>query len=127
VSQANGPSYVSLSNPLRPNDVLTLIFRFDCIDIEYVQSLVQSHASNGDYIEAGLALQLHSRLYEWKQDVFVEPFCQGEIDLASQSEFGRKESLLLQILDYWTRGKAFELAIRVCEELEAQHATKTFD
>jgi len=69
-------------------------------DINYVHQLVAAHLRSGDFTEAGLTLKLHASLYEWNRNSFVEPFVYGELELPRQSQFGRKESLYLQTLDY---------------------------
>ncbi|KAL7415449.1 hypothetical protein BDY24DRAFT_382988 [Mrakia frigida] len=99
----------------------------DTMYINYVHQLVAAHVRSGDFTEAGLTLKLHASLYEWNRNAFVEPFVYGELELPRQSQFGRKESLYLQTLDYLGRGKAFELAIEVSKELEYQHQNTTFD
>lgn len=125
----------------------------DLADINYVHQLVSAHVRNGDFTEAGLSLKLHASLYDWNRNAFVDPFVYGELELPRQSQFGRKESLYLQTLDYlgefrvrfalvqsWRavradpfnsttagRGKSYELAIEVCKELEWQHQHTTYD
>lgn len=68
--------------------------------IQYVHQLVDAHVLSGDYTEAGLTLKMHAALYAWRTDVYVEPLALGELVLPRQSQFARKEALLLQTLDY---------------------------
>lgn len=50
-----------------------------------------------------------------------------DLDSQKQTEFARRESLFHRIIDYLTRGKAWETAIELATELEKQYETKTFD
>lgn len=59
---------------------------------------LQMHLQSQNYIEAALTLKLHSDLYEWDLTAFVAPM--PELELPQQSQFVRKETLCLLILDY---------------------------
>lgn len=56
------------------------------------------HLQLQNYVEAGLTLRLHSDLYEWNLHSFVPPM--EDLGLPQQSQFHRKETLCLLILDY---------------------------
>lgn len=49
-------------------------------------------------MEAALTLKLHSDLHEWDLYSFVPPM--EDLGLPQQSQFHRKETLCLLILDY---------------------------
>lgn len=103
------------------------------------------HLQSQHYVEAALTLKLHSDLHEWDLSSFVEPL--PDLDLPRQSQFARKETLSLLILDYlgsWAqiglhtlrimltyhfvgKGKAWESAIEICQELALQHSEVTFN
>jgi dedicator of cytokinesis protein 3 len=100
------------------------------------------HLQSQNYNEAALTLKLHSDLHEWDLHSFVEPM--EDLGLPQQSQFHRKETLCLLILDYLGRyciylqvsililhclgkGKAWESAIEICKELAYQHAEVTFN
>ena len=101
------------------------------------------HLQSQNFVEAALTLKLHSDLHEWDLNSFVEPM--EELDLPQQSQFHRKETLSLLILDYLGsssntihsvnfllsefigRGKAWESAIEICKELVFQHSEVTFN
>ncbi|KZT27977.1 cytoplasmic protein [Neolentinus lepideus HHB14362 ss-1] len=93
--------------------------------IKYVHQLVNMHLQSQNYIEAALTLKLHSDLHEWDLNVFVEPM--EDLGLPQQSQFHRKETLSLLILDYLGKGKAWESAIEICKELAFQHEEVTFN
>ncbi len=99
------------------------------------------HLQSQNYVEAGLTLKLHSDLHEWDLTSFVESM--EDLGLPRQSHFHRKETLCLLILDYlgmlgknlctqrandWSgKGKAWESAVAICDELAFQHTTVTFN
>ncbi|KAJ7262301.1 C2 domain in Dock180 and Zizimin proteins-domain-containing protein [Mycena haematopus] len=93
----------------------------DEIYIKYVHQLVNSQ----NYVEAALTLKLHSDLHEWDLNSFVGPM--EDLGLPQQSQFHRKETLCLLILDYLGKGKAWENAIEICKELALQHSEVTFN
>ncbi|KAF8145908.1 dedicator of cytokinesis-domain-containing protein, partial [Mycena galopus ATCC 62051] len=51
----------------------------------------------------------------------------NDLGLPQQSQFHRKETLCLLILDYLGKGKAWENAIGICKELAFQHSEVTFN
>lgn len=103
----------------------------------------QAHLQSQNYVEAALTLKLHSDLHEWDLYSFVPPM--EDLGLPQQSQFHRKETLCLLILDYLGlsnrsqdnsdvdcqtiigKGKAYESAIDICKELAKQHAEVTFN
>ncbi|EGN99543.1 hypothetical protein SERLA73DRAFT_106135 [Serpula lacrymans var. lacrymans S7.3] len=97
----------------------------DEIYIKYVHQLVNMHLQSQNYVEAALTLKLHSDLHEWDLHTFVDPM--EDLGLPQQSQFHRKETLCLLILDYLGKGKAYENAIEICKELAKQHAEVTFN
>ncbi|KAG5646304.1 hypothetical protein DXG03_003901 [Asterophora parasitica] len=97
----------------------------DEIYIKYVHQLVNMHLQSQNYVEAALTLKLHSDLHEWELNSFVGPM--EDLGLPQQSQFHRKETLCLLILDYLGKGKAWERAIDICKELAYQHAEITFN
>jgi len=86
---------------------------------------LQMHLQSQNYVEAALTLKLHADLYDWDCNAFVPPM--PELELPQQSQFVRKETLCLLILDYLGRGKAWESAIEICKELAFQHMEVTFN
>ncbi|KAG6820881.1 hypothetical protein H0H93_010225 [Arthromyces matolae] len=97
----------------------------DEIYIKYVHQLVNMHLQSQNYVEAALTLKLHSDLHEWDLNSFVGAM--EDLGLPQQSQFHRKETLCLLILDYLGKGKAWERAIDICKELAYQHAEVTFN
>ncbi|KAF9245029.1 hypothetical protein BU15DRAFT_59190 [Melanogaster broomeanus] len=93
--------------------------------IKYVHQLVNAHLQSHNYVEAALTLKLHSDLHDWDLYSFVPPM--EDLGLPQQSQFHRKETLCLLILDYLGKGKAYESAIEICNELAKQHAQVTFN
>jgi dedicator of cytokinesis protein 3 len=83
------------------------------------------HLQSQNYVEAALTLKLHSDLYEWELNSFLEPML--DLALPRQSQFARKETLTLVILDYLGKGKAWEKAVEICKELAQQHSEVTYN
>ncbi|KAG7090843.1 hypothetical protein E1B28_009925 [Marasmius oreades] len=97
----------------------------DGIYIKYVHQLVNMHLQSQNYVEAALTLKLHSDLYKWDLNNFVGPM--DDLGLPQQSQFHRKETLCLLVLDYLGRGKAWEYAVDICRELAQQHSDFTYN
>lgn len=56
------------------------------------------HLQSQNYVEAALTLKLHADLHNWDLNSFAPPM--EDLGLPQQSEFHRKETLCLLILDY---------------------------
>lgn len=56
------------------------------------------HLQAQNYVEAALTLKLHADLHEWDLTTFAPPM--EDLGLPQQSQFQRKETLCLLILDY---------------------------
>ncbi|RDX50021.1 cytoplasmic protein [Lentinus brumalis] len=97
----------------------------DEIYIKYVHQLVNMHLQSQNYVEAALTLKLHADLHEWNLNSFAPPM--EDLGLPQQSQFHRKETLCLLILDYLGKGKAWETAFEICKDLAAKHADITFN
>ena len=59
---------------------------------------VKMHLQAQNYVEAALTLKLHADLHEWDLHTFAPPM--EDLGLPQQSQFHRKETLCLLILDY---------------------------
>lgn len=56
------------------------------------------HLQSQNYVEAALTLKLHADLHDWDLNTFAPPM--EDLGLPQQSQFHRKETLYLLILDY---------------------------
>ena len=63
-----------------------------------IEGTLQMHLQAQNYVEAALTLKLHADLHEWDLNSFAEPM--EDLGLPQQSQFHRKETLHLLILDY---------------------------
>ncbi|GAA5859498.1 hypothetical protein JCM1840_004642 [Sporobolomyces johnsonii] len=95
------------------------------IFIRYVQRLVTYHVALGSHTEAGLTLKLHADLHRWDLSTFVDPL--PDLDLPRQTEFARKETLYMRVLEHLNTGKAWETALTICKELQHEYETKSFN
>ena len=68
------------------------------------------HLQSLNYVEAALTLKLHSDLYDWDLHSFLDAM--PDLGLPRQSQFHRKETLCLLILDYL--GNCPPLACDLC-------------
>ena len=59
------------------------------------------HLQSQNYVEAALTLKLHADLHTWDLNSFAPPM--EDLGLPQQSQFHRKETLCLLILDYLGR------------------------
>ncbi|BEI88066.1 uncharacterized protein CcaverHIS019_0107840 [Cutaneotrichosporon cavernicola] len=100
----------------------------DDLYIRFVHHLVAINIQAEDWFGAALALKLHANLYEWRVNgPLFDQFRQGNIRLAAQTQFERKEALLYHVLDYLAEAEAYEQAVEICQEIVQQHRLKTFD
>ncbi|GAA5960183.1 hypothetical protein JCM21900_000431 [Sporobolomyces salmonicolor] len=95
------------------------------IFIRYVQRLVTYHVALGSHTEAGLTLKLHADLHQWDLSTFVDAL--PDLDLPRQTEFARKETLYMRVLEHLNMGKAWETALAICKELQHEYETKSFN
>lgn len=58
----------------------------------------QMHIQSQNWVEAALSLKLHADLHDWDLNTFAPPM--EDLGLPQQSQFHRKETLYLLILDY---------------------------
>ncbi|UZJ54324.1 hypothetical protein CBS101457_003644 [Exobasidium rhododendri] len=91
----------------------------------HVLRLVNLHLENHNYVEAGLTLKLHADLHTWELNEFVEPV--PDLDLPRQSHFARKETIYMLILDYLSKGQAWEISIDICRELAKEYEYRSMD
>lgn len=94
--------------------------------VQYVHRLVAVHVSTKSYLEAAFALTLHAKRLSWSDDVIesVVDNVQGVSHVQTQRE--KKTQIYLQIIDYFHKGQAWELAIQYCKELANQVSFVSF-
>ena len=76
-------------------NVSTSALSWRCI---LIQGTLQMHLQAQNYVEAALTLKLHADLHKWDLNSFAAPM--EDLGLPEQSQFHRKETLHLLILDY---------------------------
>ena len=69
------------------------------------------HLQAQNYVEAALTLKLHADLHQWDLNSFAPPM--PELGLPQQSEFHRKETLCLLILDYLGKYQRVSISLHV--------------
>ncbi|KDN50840.1 hypothetical protein K437DRAFT_273050 [Tilletiaria anomala UBC 951] len=85
----------------------------------HVLRLVNLHLENRNYVEGALTLKLYADLMTWDMEMLLDP--EPDLGLPRQSHFARKETLYLLILDYLSKGEAWEISIDICRELAQQY------
>jgi hypothetical protein len=89
--------------------------------IQYVHKLVAVHVSTNSFLEAAYALSLHALRLHWSDGP-----CENAVVMSppavAETQRELKIVLFQQIIDYFDRGQAWELAIQYCNELVFQVA-----
>ena len=108
-------------------NVLNFLKDIDRVEIfsRYVNDIAQWNRNKLNYTQAGLALKLLASAYEWSLDIKLGASESPKFPV--QSSFQRKEALYEEIIQNFTRGKAFENAIDATKELIMAYETVSFD
>ncbi|KAI9707910.1 MAG: hypothetical protein M1820_004516 [Bogoriella megaspora] len=97
----------------------------DDIYIRYIHQLASLQSESKNHTEAGLALRLHSELYEWDPTLMLEPL--DDPPFPAQTAFERKEQLYFQQVRQFEEGSSWENALGTYRELIAQYEHNIFD
>ncbi|KAF2839657.1 hypothetical protein M501DRAFT_1015751 [Patellaria atrata CBS 101060] len=95
------------------------------IYIRYVHQLAELQASSGNFTEAGLALRLHSDLYDWDPTATVPALTDPVFP--AQTSFERKEQLYFQMIKYFEEGQSWDNALETYQELAGEYEQGVFD
>ncbi|KAL8947516.1 MAG: hypothetical protein Q9222_006211 [Ikaeria aurantiellina] len=98
--------------------------RKDTIYIRYVHQLADVQSKIQNHTEAGLALQLHARLYQWTPETLgalVDP------SFPEQTSFERKEQLYFEMIKHFEEGAAWDSALASYRELAEQYEHHHYD
>ncbi|KAL9083637.1 MAG: hypothetical protein Q9165_008452 [Trypethelium subeluteriae] len=95
------------------------------IYIRYVHQLAKLQSDTRNYTEAGLALRLHSELYEWDPSHMLDDL--QDPWFPAQSAFDRKEQLYFQQIRQYEEGSSWENALGTYGELATQYEHNVFD
>lgn len=108
-------------------NVLNFLKDIDRVEIfsRYVNDIAQWNRSKQNYTQTGLALKLLASAYDWSFDTKLD--ASDHPSFPAQSSFERKESLYEDIIQSFTRGKAFENAIEATKELVSAYETVSYD
>ncbi|CAG0893401.1 unnamed protein product, partial [Darwinula stevensoni] len=87
--------------------------------LRYIYKLHEMHREMENYTEAALTLMLHAKLLGWSQKVL-----HSDLLYPVQQELQRKEEIYNKIIDFLDRGKCWEKAIPLCEELALLYKEK---
>lgn len=94
--------------------------------IRYVNKLCDLHLDCENYTEAAYTLKLHSNLLNWS-DSPLPPLLKNSRYSFCQTHRQLKEALYHSIIDYFNKGKMWEGALKICQELAKQYEEETFD
>lgn len=108
-------------------NVLNFLKDIDRVEIfsRYVNDIAEWNRSRLNFTQAGLALKLLSSAYEWSFDQ-KHPASEHP-HFVAQSGFERKESIYEDIIQCFSRGKAFENAIESTKELIYAYENVSYD
>ncbi|KAF2460451.1 hypothetical protein BDY21DRAFT_369462 [Lineolata rhizophorae] len=123
-TEATGEEAFHIMDTLRLMEFLKDMQKED-IYIRYVHQLAQLQADARNFTEAGLALRLHSELYEWDPTAQVEPL--EDPSFSAQTEFERKEFLYFEMIKFYEEGQSWDNALQAYSELATQYEHNVFD
>lgn len=92
--------------------------------MKYVHKLSNQHLSSSNFIEAGLTILLHADLLNWSDETVDEL---PEVGYPSELQRERKERLYKLSVDYLDKGKAWEKAIQLLEQLRKLYEFTVYD
>ena len=90
--------------------------------IRYVHNLVEQQTKLKNYAKAGMILLLHCQLLEWKHIPVT-----ASSGKSKETQFDLKSKLYSQAIDLFEKGKYFEKAISLSQELGKQLKTQKCD
>lgn len=94
--------------------------------IRYVNKLCDLHMEFENYTEAAFTLKLHSTQLQW-DDTPLSPLLRSSRHNNRQTHRQLKEALYYEIIDFFDKGKMWECAIQMCEELAELYREVTYD
>uniref|UniRef100_A0A060T669 ARAD1B13552p n=1 Tax=Blastobotrys adeninivorans TaxID=409370 RepID=A0A060T669_BLAAD len=108
-------------------NVLSFLKDVDRMEIfsRYVSDIAQWNRGKQNHTQTGLALELLASAYQWSYDIRLE--ASEHPKFPAQLSFERKEALYEDIIQSYTRGKAFEKAIDATKELIHAYETVAYD
>lgn len=108
-------------------NVLNFLKDIDRVEIfsRYVNDIAEWNRSRLNFTQAGLALKLLSSAYAWSFDQSLP--ASEHPNFPAQTGFDRKESIFEDIIQCFSRGKAFENAIEATKELIHAYENVSYD
>ena len=92
---------------------------------DYIRELADLHKKSLNFTEAGFCLLRYARGLEWSHQPLQFSWGQKYSHCSTQSEL--KEALYKEIIDLFDKGKMWEEALKICEELGSQYKNEIFD
>lgn len=87
----------------------------------YVYKLHDLHLAAQNFTEAGFTLLLHGDHLNWDWERVLSETWDWDVQYPRQREAERKESIYLQVLNYFDQGKMWEKGIKLCKELANEY------
>lgn len=108
-------------------NVLNFLKDIDRVEIfsRYVNDIAEWNRSRLHYTQAGLALKLLGSAYDWSYDQKLS--ASEHPSFPAQTGFERKEAIYEDIIQCFSRGKAFENAIEATKELISAYENVSLD
>ena len=97
----------------------------DDLYAKYLRELADLHQKCQNFTEAGFSLLRYAEGLEWSHKPLINSW--GEKYQDCQSEQELKEKLYKEIIDLFDKGKMWEKALEICEELSSQYKNELFD
>ncbi|GAM26925.1 hypothetical protein SAMD00019534_101000 [Acytostelium subglobosum LB1] len=93
--------------------------------IRFVSMCSKRHSANGSFVEAAVVAMMHASLYKWDHHKVIDAIVCDYGPCPIQKESERKEALYKEILAFYNKGKAWDLAIPLLKEL-THHYTMNY-
>ena len=110
--------------------LVNLLYFYQDIDrddlyAKYLRELADLHQKCQNYTEAGFSLLRYAEKLEWSHQQLIHSW--GDEYQHCQNELELKEQLYKEIIDLFDKGKMWEKALQICEELSSQYKNELFD
>lgn len=88
-----------------------------------MHSLAETHEKARNFVEAGQAILLITKLYNWSDTIVPEI----SKYFPAETSYRRKEKLITTAHSLFTKGKMWEKSLELLKELSEEYETKSFE
>ncbi|PRP86041.1 hypothetical protein PROFUN_05812 [Planoprotostelium fungivorum] len=91
--------------------------------LTFMHSLAETHEKARNFVEAGQAILLITKLYNWSDTIVPEI----SKYFPAETSYRRKEKLITTAHSLFTKGKMWEKSLELLKELSEEYETKSFE